>query len=116
MSIKKIVYLGVVILSLFIINGLVHSIYSLWQKQGLVANARQDLEKEQLKNKHLKDELAQTSNRQFIEEEARDKLFLAKPGEKIIVIPSTYLQASPSVSLTPSNTLPNWEKWWELFF
>ena len=115
MRIKKIVFFIIVISSLFIINSLIHSIYSLWQKQSLVVSARQEFEKEKTKNQKLTDDLAQVKKPQFVEEEARDKLFLAKPGEKIIVIPSTYLEASPSVSLAPRDTRPNWEKWWDLF-
>jgi cell division protein FtsB len=116
MKIKKIVFFTIVVASLFIINSLVHSIYSLWQKQSLVVDAQQNLETEKKKNQKLKEELSIVNNKQFIEEEARDKLFLAKPGEKVIVMPSVALQASPSVSLTPVDTRSNWKRWWELFF
>lgn len=116
MSIKKIVFFTIVVASLFVINSLVHSIYSLWQKQSLVVDARRSLEQEQKKNQKLKDDISMVNKRQFIEEEARDKLFLAKPGEKVIVMPSVVLQSSASASVSSVDMRPNWKRWWELFF
>jgi cell division protein FtsB len=116
MGIKKIVFLVVVISSLFIINSLVRSIYSLWQKQHLVVSAREELAEEKRTNQKLKKDLSLVTKPEFIEEEARDKLFLAKPGEKVVVMPSVAPEASPSVSITPVDTRPYWRQWWEMFF
>jgi cell division protein FtsB len=116
MSVKKIVFLGVVIASIFVINSLVHSIYNLWQKNDLVVKTKQDLEKEKKENQTLKKKLGQVTRPQFVEEEARNKLFLAKPGEGIIMIPTDYQHASPSAAPKPPDTRPNWQQWWETFF
>src|SRR5437764_534929 len=116
MSLKKIVFFVFIIISLVIINNLVHSIYNLWQKQQLVVSARRELEKEKDQNKRYRDTLTSVNTTQFVEQEARNKLFLAKPGEKIIVMPSEALEASQSgVTATP-DVRANWEKWWSLFF
>ena len=117
MAIKKILFFIVIIFSFFVINNLIHSIYNLWQKQHLVVKENLELEKEKKKNEKLKDSLVNVKKPQFIEEEARNKLFLAKPGEKIIVMPTEYLQSSNAAEVTPTPDIrPNWEKWRDLFF
>ncbi len=116
MALKKIAFFGSIIISLFVINSLIHSIYTLWQKQHLVVRARQDLEKEQQQQQQLQRQLSIVQKPQFVEEEARNKLFLAKPGEGVIVISKDALHASKSGKDTSQDTRPNWKRWWELFF
>ncbi len=116
MSPKKIVFLIIIIISLLIINNLAHSIYSLWQKKHLVVDARSELEKQKKENDDLKKKLSVIEKPQFIEEEARNKLFLAKPGDNVIVVSQKDLEASVSSKLNLPDKRPNWEKWWDLFF
>ena len=116
MSVKKIVFFAIVLASIFVINSFIHSIYNLWQKNDLVVKAKQDLEKEKKENRMLKKKLATVKQPQFVEEEARNKLFLAKPGEGIIMIPTDYDRASRSANIKPTDTRPNWQKWWDTFF
>jgi cell division protein FtsB len=116
MSAKKIVFFIILIISLFIINNLSHSIYSLWQKKQLVTDAQFEVDKEKQRNLELKNKLNQINRPQFIEEEARNKLFLSKPGEQILVISEKDLQASLSSKPKPKDTRPNWKKWWDMFF
>lgn len=115
MPIKKILFFGALIGSLIIINNLVRSTYTLLQKRNLVIHAQDELDKQKNYNQELKGKLAQVKTPQFIEEEARNKLFLSKPGEGIIVIPTGALQASPSAVPTPQDTRPNWQKWVDIF-
>lgn len=116
MPIKKIVFFGILIVSFFVINSLIHSIYSLWQKNDLIVKAKQNLEQEKKENTELKNKLADVKRPEFVEEEARNKLFLAKTGEGIIVIPTDYLGASHSSREEHVDTRPNWKKWWDTFF
>lgn len=116
MSIKHIAFFTSIIVALFVINGLIHSIYATWQKQHVALQARQELEKERQENKLLKEKLKIVSQPQFVEEEARNKLFLAKPGESVIVFSPDVLRASQSARPKPQDLRPNWKKWWELFF
>ncbi len=116
MSLKKLAFFAILIASLLTINNLVHSTYTLWQKNHLVVKTKLELEKEKKDNEALKKKLTQVQNPQFIEEEARNKLFLAKPGERVIVIPKEQLQATPSSPAKPIDTRPNWKKWWDVFF
>lgn len=117
MPLKKIVFFVFIVISLFIINDLTHSIYNLWQKRDLVDRARRTLSTEKKKNDELKRQLKEVAKPQFIEKEARDKLFLVKPGEGIVVIePTVYIQASTSSEVLPMDRRPNWKKWREMFF
>lgn len=48
----------------------------------------------------------------FVEEEARQKLGLVRPGEQIVVdqkIERVQFKSEPIAR-------PNWQKWWNLFF
>lgn len=111
---KKIIFIVSVVILLFIINNLFHSIYDLWKKQDLLTSARKNLEEEKLKNQKLKAELSYVKSREFIESEARNKLFLSKPKEQEVIIPDKLLEdKKPKTTRVPE---PNWKKWLKLFF
>lgn len=111
---KKILFFAVLIGSFLIINNLVRSISDLWRKQDLIEQAKIDVVKEKKDNQKLKEQLSKAQSEQFIEEQARNKLFLVKPDEKLVVIPQDLLKtASPSA---PPPPLPNWQQWLKLFF
>jgi len=116
MSPKKIVFFVIIVASVLVINNLVHSIYDLWQKKDLVVRARQEVEKEKSENDTLKNKLRIVERSEFIEEEARNKLFMSKPGEGVIVLSQKDLEATLSAKPKPKDTRPNWKKWWDLFF
>lgn len=116
MGYKKIGFFVAIVILIFTINNLGHSIYTTWQKQDLITKAQKELEEEKLENQELRKELTKVNKPEFIETEARDKLLLAKPGEGIIVIPTTSLIASPSAVPTPPDTRPNYQRWWQVFF
>lgn len=115
MPFKKIVFFTIIIVSVFTINNLIYSIYTLWQKQHLVESVRKDLEREKEENQELKRKLSLAKDPSFIEEEARNKLFLSKPGEGVIVIPTEAMKASQAAKIQP-DTRANWEKWRDVFF
>ena len=109
---KKAIFLIIVIVLLLVINSLVHSIYDIWSKQDLLNQAQKELTKEEQKNQKLKAELSFVQTPQFIEGEARNKLFLVKPGEQQVLIPNT---ASESSKVQEKQT-PSWQQWLNLFF
>jgi len=109
---KKAIFIVVVIVFLIVINNLVHSIYDIWSKQDLLNQAQKELTKEESKNQKLKAELSYVQTQKFIEEEARNKLFLVKPGEQQVLIPNKSIETSK----TQVKQTPNWQKWLNLFF
>lgn len=110
---KKTGFILIVIVLLLIINNLVHSIYDLWQKQSLLTEAQNQLSAEKLKNTKLKTEISKAKTSQFIDEEARNKLFLVKPGEQQVLISQDLISKSPQKQ---AQNLPNWQQWLNLFF
>jgi cell division protein FtsB len=115
MPYKKIAFFTSVFILVITINDLAHSLYTIWQKQDLINQAKQNLQVEKQENQKLKKEITQVNKPQFIESEARNKLLLAKSGEGIVIIPADKLSSStpPPVII---DTRPNWLKWWQLFF
>ena len=108
---KKVFYIVVVIVLILIINGLAHSIYDLWSKKDLITSGQRKLDEEKLRNQKLKGELSYVVTHEFIEEQARDSLFLSKPNEKEVILPT----ASKSASEKKQPPKPNWQKWLDLF-
>jgi len=111
---KKAAFILIVLILLFIINGLAHSIYDLWHKQDLLTSAQKELSQEKLQNQKLKAGLSYVQTPQFIEEQAHNKLFLVKPGEQEVLISQT-LKNTNQPQKQIQNT-PNWQKWLKLFF
>ncbi len=110
---KKVLFFVILIVSLLIIKNLVFSIYNLWQKQYLIVSAQRELEWEKEQNKTLKGKLTYAASPEFVEEEARNKLFLVKEGEKEILLPPI---SSQNQDKKPVSEKANWQKWLDLFF
>ena len=75
---KKLVFLGIVIALLVIINGLIGSIFDLLSKQNVLKDAQRKLEIEKAQNVKLKAEYQLSQTPGFVEEQARDNLFLTR--------------------------------------
>jgi len=95
-----------------IINGLVRSIYDLWRKQDLVVSAKTALEKEKKENEKLKKQLVLVGSQEFIESEARNKLFMVKPGEEGVIVPEDLIKKKEKREIMQ---VPAWQQWINLF-
>ncbi len=111
---KKAIYILVVLSLIFAINNMGRSIYNLWHKQDLLTQTQKQLDREKEENKKLKAEITRAQSKDFIEEEARNKLFLGKPGDQTVIIPQKLL--NPKENKKPVDVRSNWQKWWDLFF
>lgn len=109
---KKILFFAAIIVSIVTINGLVRSIYDLWRKQDLVVSAKISLEKEKRENKRLKRQLVLVQTQEFLESEARNKLFMVKPGESKVIVPSDLIEKKDPKKIP---LVPNWQRWINLF-
>lgn len=116
MKFKRIFFVIVIVASIFIINNLIQSIYTLWTKKQLVLNLKNEAEEQRKKNQTLKKNLSIIEKPQFVEEEARNKLFMAKPGDEIVLLSEKDLKATEAAKPKKADTRPNWKKWWDLFF
>lgn len=111
---KKVVFIAIVIALIVVINNLIRSIYDLTQKQELVVDVQKELEDEKMLNQKLKAQISIVQSKDFIEQEARNKLFMGKPGEQSVVIPKKLLEREKKEK--PQDKSSNWQKWWDLFF
>ncbi len=113
---RRVLVIGVVIILLVVIKNLLTSIYTLWNKQELVTQNKAQLEVEKRKNQELKAKLSYAQSQEFIEQQARDKLFLSKEGEQEVIIPPQVQEAAtPKREAEVKDTRPNWKKWLDLF-
>ncbi len=110
---KKITFIVIVIILLLIINDLVRSTYDIWQKKDFITQAQKELSFQQQENQKLKSALSYSQTPEFIEKEARNKLFMVKNGEQKVLIPQ---ESEGSQDALKENNDPNWKKWWNLFF
>ena len=115
MFVKKVVFFGIVVFLCFVINNLFQSLSVTWQKKDLVVKTKTELAKEKKKGEDLRKKIALVKRPDFTEAEARNKLFLVKPGEQVVMLPKGSLGTAPGKP-APQDTRPNWRKWWELFF
>lgn len=111
---KRIVFICFLCLSLVVIYNLVSSIVSLLQKHDVLSSAQQELEKEKKENKELVQKYTYAKSPEFVEEEARNKLFLVKHGESQVILPQEALKKKQEPQ--KAEETPNWKKWFDLFF
>lgn len=112
---KKIGLILVIIVFVFIIQNLLHSIYGLWQKRELLVNARNEVVIAKKENIALKEQIEAVKNPAFIEKQARDKLLLTKPGEQIIVVPDKLIVEKTEEKDEDRKNMSNWQQWLSLF-
>jgi len=101
-----------IIICIVVINTLARSIYDLWHKQDLVVKAKDDLKHEKLENLELKAQLAYVKSDEFVETEARDKLFMVKPGEADVIVPEDLIKVEEEKEVI---IVPAWQQWVNLF-
>ena len=113
---KKIVLGVIIVICLVIINNLARSIYNLWQKQELVVATEKELKREKQLHEKLKKQAKAVNEPNYIETVARDKLFLAKPQEQVVIVPDV---ESAKDAISPKarkiTTTHNWQLWAKLF-
>lgn len=109
--VRLIIHAGMVLLAI----ALARSSLTLWNKKDIVDQRRQVLVQLEAENQKLKKQLAETQAPGFVERVAREALGLVKEGETVVLIrPVT--QSDQSDQLKTEETVPNWKRWWGLFF
>ena len=110
---KKLLPIIAIIILLIVIKNNVSSIFRTLEDDNTAENLKEKLISEQKKNQFLKEHLFYVKTDQFVEEEAREKLLMSRPGEYIVLAPTSTPLNQEKIEI---NTNPNWRKWWELFF
>lgn len=106
----------IIIVGILLIVSLVRNIRRLLRASGeikLTEKKVQELEKE---NQQLAEKKKYYQSPEFIEEQARDKLNMARPGETIVILPPNVEEILGKTRKESLPELPNWKRWWKLFF
>ena len=105
--------LPLIIIVILFIN-IIRSWVKWQQRTQILENAKDRLYQQQDEQKNLERELARVQSKQYVEEQARDKLNMTREDEIMLIIPSPFIiqQQTP----TPADNSPNWQKWMRLFW
>lgn len=112
---NKLVNLIILIVGLFLIVNLTRSIWELLGAGDRIKEAENQVAKLRFKNDELKKQLSQVQSPAYLEKMAREKLGLAREGEVVVILPPNSQQGVGSEPV-PEQNIPNWQKWWNLFF
>jgi len=104
------------LLGLYLIVSLSRNIFTLIKKGEEIKKQNLKLESLRQENIDLKTELEYVSSPEFIEKEARDKLGMAEEGEQVVVLPKNVEEIVLPRQEEKPEELPNWKKWYRLFF
>lgn len=116
---KKYLKYIALIVTMFVIFSVVRTTIGLLGKGGALEEARKEvaaLEKEQAELLELREKV---ESDEFVEKEARNKLGLAKSGEKIVVLPPKEVLAKlapPPEEEEFLEEFPIWKRWTRMFF
>ena len=99
------------IASILLIINLGRSIYDVSQREQVVHDARQQLAQTKQENDKLKKELEYVQSPGFIEQQARERLNLARPDETVVILPDI----TPPPEEVPEPEKEIWQQWLEVF-
>lgn len=105
---KKIILLLITFLLIIYIIQSSHEIYLLLKKQDVLTQAKHKLALQEEEHKRLMQQLSIAQQPDFVEEQARDKLFLTKPGEYRVSLGS---ENKTAVLSTIEKPIPVWQQW-----
>lgn len=105
--------------SLGLIVNLGKSIWRVWHADEIINKEKIKLERLKEEDQKLQGKLNHYQSEQFIEEQIRDKLQMAKPDETVVILPESLKQDSSDAALPNQanrEELANWQKWLKLFW
>jgi len=113
---RRIIQWVIIFIGISLIVSLSRDVLRLIRASGQVELAEEKLAEAEQKNRELLGEKDYFNSEEFIEKEARNKLNMAKPGETIVVLPQNLAELVGRKEKEVSQEIPNWQKWWGLFF
>lgn len=114
---RKLIIIGTILLGGVIGYKLLTQIADAIKSGDRLSTQAEEVYKLEIKNRELKNRLKQIQSSEFIEDVARNKLGLSKPGETIFIIPEKKIKEILGTSSSAREIrLPNWLGWWKVFF
>ena len=113
----RIIRISLFIFALVSAVALVRSVYDLWQKGGILEAEEERFAKVRYTNEELRQQDEELKDPMYIEEQAREKLGLSRPGEAIVVLPpKTSVQTIPTDRAGVFDEKTAYEQWIALIF
>ncbi len=113
---KKLVIFVAIIIVIIILISLIRQISEAVKKGERLEKSAADLFKLQEENKELKKKLSETEDTSFLEEQARNKLNMARSSETVVIIPDEEIKRVLEAGKPKKKiNLPNYQGWLRLF-
>lgn len=115
---KRLLNLAILIIGIGLIINLSRDIYRLLGADDQIELAEVGLEELKKERQELLELEKYYQSEEFIEEEARNKLNMVRPGEAVVILPPNVgeLVGSERGESDGGEPLPNWQRWWNLYF
>lgn len=114
---NKILTFGLFLVSLVFVINLFRKTFDLIKAEKRVSQTQEKLEQVKKENEELKKTRNYYQSEEFLEEQIRNKLGMAKPGEKVLVLPEKFKEDQNNKTEKEEElvNIPNWQKWLALF-
>ncbi len=115
---KKLITLVILVIGVSLIVNLTRDILRLLKAGEQVERAQKTVEGLEKEHQELVEKKEYFESEEFIEEEARNKLNLSREEETIVILPPNVEEMSQWMKQEggEEEELPNWKRWWRLFF
>ncbi len=113
---RRIIGFTILIIGISLIINLSRDILRLLKAGDQIKLAEQKVEKLKKEQQEFLEKRQYYQSEEFIEEEARNKLGFSRPGETVVILPPNIPQILGREEEKPAEEIPNWKKWFKLFF
>lgn len=114
---KRLIRLAIFVIGIGLIINLSQDIWRLLKAGDQLTSAEEKLRELEAEHRALLGKREDYQSEEFIEEEARNKLNMAREGETVVILPPNVRElVGGGQAEIPKEELPNWQKWWRLFF
>lgn len=118
---SKVFLFLVALILIWLVISVVRESYRKYQLTQEINQLKSEIERLEGSNQDLANLLEYFQQESFLEKEARLKLNLKKPGEKVVIVPRS---EEEGIEIEPikrteeeiKKEKPNWLKWWKYFF
>jgi cell division protein FtsB len=114
--IKKISFIAGILIVIFISYNLISQILRATGSYSRLDQMADEVYQLEDENKILKKRLTDVNSPTFVEQQAREKLGLAKLGETVVLISDEKIKQVMGATEAAQVRLPNWLGWWKVFF
>jgi cell division protein FtsB len=112
---KQIINVIIFVIGIYLIINLSKDIFRLLSMSDQLQEAEKKLVLAEKEHQDLLNKKDYWSSTDFVEEEARNKLNMNRPGETVVVLPKDLGQGKSLSNDRPGVIDPNWKKWLDIF-